>query len=321
MLYYYRIYGLSVQSAIAFPEAYEVRPCEPDVRISAGGIPEEIREKINSGTVAETYGREKKWFSFPNEGIFLIEKGRSITFEPDAGADGKHVRALLLGVCLTGILYQREIPAMHSAGVVWQEQAILVCGNSGAGKSTVCSAFLQLGCSFLADDTVAVVEESETVYAQPAYPQQKLCADAALAQGYDLGHLVRLDEEREKYAVSRRDVFRSQPQRLAAMVCLDVVESLGGGNPIFREITGAKKLEYVLYYQYNYFDNARVGVTANTFRKCVAAARQTRVFAVSRLPGQDVGESIAQQVLQALQNGEVEWNGSEGAHSETARGD
>jgi hypothetical protein len=298
MEYYYKIYGLIIRSEIEFLEAYETDERPAEVEIKYGSMPEYIKRKQEDGYHTSVLLREYKWFYFHKEGHFLIERGTCITVELDESADERHIRALILGACLGSIMYQREQVAIHGAAVVWQDKAIIVSGISGAGKSTISAELRKKGCLFLADDTVAITALEGSIYANPAYPQQKLCSDAAIDFGYDLKDLILLEEGRMKYAVRLMDSFCKDNREVAALVCVDV---LNADQLLVEEITGNRKLEYVLKNLYNYIDFKNIGMNTNVFKKCLEIAQKVPVFRVERTADKNTAARLAEQILSAIE--------------------
>src|SRR5262249_29912334 len=70
-------------------------------------------------------------------------------------------------LALTEILKERGLYAVHAAGPVAGNRALLLAGTSGCGKSTLALAFARRGHALLSDDTVFVDEPGTTVFAFP----------------------------------------------------------------------------------------------------------------------------------------------------------
>jgi hypothetical protein len=298
-MFYYRIYGLVIRSEIELPEAYETQERTEDVEIKYGVMPPYIKRKQEAHYATSILHRKYKWFYFENEGNFLMEEGKSITLEPDAAADEKHIRAIILGACLGSILYQRELVSIHGSAVVWKDKAVIVSGTSGAGKSTVSSEFRKRGGLFMADDTVAVTIEEGIVYANPSYPQQKLCRDAAIRLGYDLNRLVLLQEECTKYAVGLKASFCPVKKEVAALLCLDIDKE---GELIMKEVNGSEKLEAVISNLYTYSDCVNAGMGTGLFRKCLEMARKVPVIKAVRPLDGDSCAQIVEYAADLLEN-------------------
>ena len=67
------------------------------------------------------------------------------------------------------------------------DKGIIITGTSGSGKSTLTAELISDGAVMLADDMIVTGYDDNgfpTIY--PAFPQQKLCRDAAIKKGYDL---------------------------------------------------------------------------------------------------------------------------------------
>lgn len=299
MEYYYKIYGLIIKSEIELPEAYEIAEQTAEVDIKYGAMPEFVREKRELDYYFGILNKEYKWFYLKGLGDFLIEKGTKITVELELEADEKLIRAFVLGICLASILHQREIICIHSSAIVWNDKAIIISGASGAGKSTISAEFRKNGCLFLADDTVAVTNEDGFIYANPAYPQQKLCTDAAIEFGYDLNNLILLSEEREKYAIRLKDAFCADRKEVAALVCLEVLD---GDQLVIEEVTGSAKLEYIINNLYTYQDFNYFGMNTNVFKKCLEMAQKVPILRVKRPPNYKAVAQIVDQVISMIEN-------------------
>lgn len=303
MKFYYKIYGLAIKSEIELPEAYEIEYQTEEVEIVYGVMPEFIKEKREQGYYSGVYFREYKWFYYEEEANFLMEKGKKITVEIDNTADEKHIRALLLGVCLGSIMYQRNILSIHGSAVVWNDKAIIVSGVSGAGKSTISTELRKKGGLLLADDTVAIASEDEIVYANPSFPQQKLCKDAAIKFGYDLKKLILLQENREKYAIELKDAFCPVRKEVSAFVCLDIHN---GNQLIIEEEKTSKKLQHIIENMYVYKDLKNIGMNTIMFKKCLEVAQKVPVIRIERPTGKNVVERITEQIINIMESTEID---------------
>lgn len=299
MAYYYKIYGLTIQSEIELPEAFETGEQKADVVIRYGEMPDFIKKKREENYWRGTVLRQLKWFGFTKEGNFLMENGNSITVELDSSADEKHTRSILLGACLGSILYQRQMLAFHGAAVVHNDEVIILCGDSGSGKSTISSELRGRGCLFMADDTVVITNEEGLIYANPAYPQQKLCSDAAIKQGYDLQELIELNEDCIKYAVRIKDSYCPDKKKVAALVCLGINQE---EQLLVDEVTDSRKLEYILSNLYNIYDYKNIGMNTDEFRKCLEIAQKIPVIRVQRPADKNTAAEIVEQLIAIIDN-------------------
>lgn len=75
---------------------------------------------------------------------------------PELAADEPNLRHNVLECLAFLLVNSRDRTPVHAAGVVRNGQAILLVGQSAAGKSTLCYACVRAGFGLLAEDTVSV---------------------------------------------------------------------------------------------------------------------------------------------------------------------
>jgi hypothetical protein len=98
---------------------------------------------------------------------------------------------------------------------------VLFAGNSGTGKSTLVSTFMQRGYKMLSDDMLAVVfNEQNKAIVLPGFPQVKLWADSAQALGRKTDGLRRVMPDHEKYISPEVESFDPAPTPLHAIYFL-----------------------------------------------------------------------------------------------------
>ena len=159
MEYFYRIYGLRVQSQIPFSEAVPETAGEAEVKIVFGRMPDFLLEAGQKGYGTWTNGFVSAWFRIRDGTQVYVEGGSRITVELSEEPQLLVITSLLLSAGMALVCLQRGEPFFHGSALYTGEQAILLCGESGAGKSTVAMELLQRKLGFLADDTVRVHPE------------------------------------------------------------------------------------------------------------------------------------------------------------------
>lgn len=91
-----------------------------------------------------------------NEGILFITMGKKIEIFPAPGVMEENLQRSLTNWGLVGILHQRKLLNFHSSAVAWKGQGIMICGDSGAGKSSLTAALCLEGAQFISDDITVV---------------------------------------------------------------------------------------------------------------------------------------------------------------------
>lgn len=303
MRYYYRIYGLKIRSEVRLDEAFEIIDEDYEVDIQYGCIPKDEYLDQCAKEVRCLVSNNRKWFRYDDIGEFYIEKGTLIIIEANSNSDENVIRSIILGPCFGSILYQRKILSIHGAAMVWNDIAVIISGESGAGKSTISTALRKQGWLFLADDTVAITSEDGCLYAHPAYPQQKLCLDTAIEFGHDIKQLTLINEERQKYAVNVKDIFCSSRKVIKAMVCLEVNDM---DQLIINEVKGNAKLEYIIKNLYAYYDYKDMGMSAYDFGQCLEMTRKIPIFRVKRPLNLKSQRQIIDNIHKAIENAYLE---------------
>lgn len=278
--YDYHICGLNVRSEIELPEAWDI-PCfnTPDVEIYYGKMPIQVNEQKETGSKACYWRPNSTWFHTEHVGDFYVSKGKEIVVELEEKIDERLLRAMILGAGIGNILVHKNILALHGGAVVSKNGTIIVCGDCGSGKSTIVNELIRNQYCLLADDTVAIKQEEGTVMAIPAYPQQKLCKDAAIQSGFDIDKLVRLDEEREKYAIPRIDQFVKQPTKIQAFFYIVKTQQ---GELKIEEVLGSEKLTIIVNNLYMSQLYQVIGVPLELMIQCITLAKEIPVYKIER---------------------------------------
>jgi len=250
-LYFYSVYGLIVESEIAFPELPVLYPDEnrgatpgnesgngsegaPDNRVVVRRG-EAARRKHGTSFATETAG--EVFVAHENIGGFLMRGGREILFACEAEADEGAVRLFLLGTALAVLLHQRGNLVLHASAVAVDGGAVAFLGASGQGKSTTAAALHALGYDLVADDLVPVMLSGANTlehYARdrnnadknvarptvfPGFPQLKLWPEAAAA--LHASQLHELHPHTTKRASRISEGFRDRPLPLRRVFVLD----------------------------------------------------------------------------------------------------
>ena len=305
MDYFYRIYGLRVQSQIPFPEAQPEKPGEADVRIVFGRVPEFLREAAKKGYGTWTDGFLAAWFRVRDGSGVYVEAGKRIVVELAKEPQMTRLTSLLLSAGMALICLQRGELFFHGSALEIRGQAVLLCGESGVGKSTVAMELLQGGAGFLADDTVRVRPGPVGMLAEPSYPQQKLCRDMALKCGVPLSELRYIDEERDKYARIRRDCYVKEAVKLGKIFLLrkagsdDTQEKAQTEQIYLRSVTGQEALE-ALTAQLYLADTYRhiTGIPYPLMEQLLQVAGQAEICEILRPGTGDTVDEIVTKILQ-----------------------
>jgi hypothetical protein len=244
----YQICGWHIRSAIPLPEAApwenDARDVDVEIRLgtTAGGLREPVADHPE-GAIGADGG---VLFTAPGVGRYLIRDGREVVIEPSGGADAANLRTFLYGTVLGVLCHQRGLLPLHAGAVAIGDRAIIVAGDSGAGKSSLTAALVRQGARLLAEDLcplrLADAAASGKARVLPGVPRFRLNRDVAehlrlvpVAAGSAGGP--------SKIAISCPPGALALPSRPAAIYGIDRVRV--ADNPRAERIAGIEALEVV----------------------------------------------------------------------------
>ena len=225
-MYQYRIYGMCLLSDICFPQLQTISAEEakllPQVTVTEAPFPMQFkRDELHFSHIAKDVSYLSNSYCY-----LLIEQGTRVSYERKGEVSDLLLGAYLLGWGLSMLCHQQGRLAIHGSCVAGPKGALLICGNSGSGKSTVTRELLSRDYTFLADD-IAVLHfnDNNTISANPAFPYQKLCRDAVERLALPPEELIYIDEKKDKFLVPYKGNFPTEPLPVRGLVFLTVTQA------------------------------------------------------------------------------------------------
>jgi hypothetical protein len=129
----------------------------------------------------------------------------------------------LSGPILGFVLRRRGVLSLHASAVCISGRAVVLCGESAAGKSTTAAALARMEVPVLSEDISAVREARGALLVEPGYPRICLWPDAVESLFGATGALPQLTPTWEKRYLALdglRASFESQRQPLGAIYVL-----------------------------------------------------------------------------------------------------
>ena len=211
---YFRIAGLTVGSDLPLPQmtAMATSASSPDIHIRRGLVPEKLPHPGASGPTWEIAG-DQFLLRVPGVARFLLQAGREVLFEPYDRGQPSDMALFATGTVFGILLHQREQAVLHASAVNVGGKAVLFCGRSGAGKSTMAAALGAAGYALLNDDISVIGRDGEGIPVTHSDGRQlKLWQEAADALGLidRLGESVR-DGISKHYVTPRTSIGETLP--------------------------------------------------------------------------------------------------------------
>ena len=141
-------------------------------------------------------------FQIENVASYKIQDGAEVYVCPHAISDPDSIQLFLNGSVLGAVLHQRGIMPFHGSSFIFKDQGVLICGNSGVGKSSVVAAFCQDEGRLVNDDITPICFDNEHIMMVPLSTKVKLWDDAVSLLHLDKTNLKKIRPSLNKYYVS-----------------------------------------------------------------------------------------------------------------------
>ena len=218
-------------------------------------------------------------FHVPEAGDYRVCGGREIIVAPAPTAGKREVRLFLLGSAWGALSYQRGILALHASAVYSNNGAVIFCGHTGSGKSTVAAWLIDRGGYRFTGDDLCCLEISDDGHplVYPTAPRLKLWQEALIQFGISEKELERDHFRQEKYHVALPAEETRQFLPLTG-ICL-----LGWGETRLTRLTGISALRrFVAAATYRGYLLEPMGQIAAHWERCIELVKRVPVWEFQR---------------------------------------
>ena len=175
-------FGLRWRSALVLPfadlQADERSLCPPkalDVTVRFGETPAHLADAAGGTPVCWEAAPGAALLAVPDVARYLVRE-REIVVELDGGRE-EDVVTFLAGPAATALLQLRGVATLHAAAIEIGNEAVVLLGVSGAGKSALAAELVARGHALLADNLVGLIASGDRVAVLSAYPRLQLWDD------------------------------------------------------------------------------------------------------------------------------------------------
>ncbi|HEV7290480.1 hypothetical protein [Sphingomonas sp.] len=217
----YDVLGLTIQAGLPVPglEALSSPFCENQVQVDEGNVPASLEQAEKVRPLYEVSG-DQVLVEVPGIGRLLITEGKRIVFERAPTGPDAPIFAHLLGTGLATIHHQRGNVVLHGGSLCRAGHAYLICGRSGAGKSTTLAHLLANGGETLGDDVTVVGDAPEFMI--PAGPRVTKLADDVLVGLPDFQTMkTEMRCSKGKRVLPTEHLFAATPYPLSGVIVLE----------------------------------------------------------------------------------------------------
>jgi hypothetical protein len=132
-------------------------------------------------------------------GSFYACHGDEVEYTPAPEASPASIELYLNGSVYGAILHQRNILPLHGSCFIEKGTGVIICGESGAGKSSLTAAFCMNGSTFFTDDVTPLVLKNGQPHILALSDRIKLRSDSLEQFGYEKTHLAQIFPNEDKY--------------------------------------------------------------------------------------------------------------------------
>ncbi|MDX2360021.1 MAG: hypothetical protein QNK23_04380 [Crocinitomicaceae bacterium] len=227
--------------------------------------------------------------NIPQVATISAQNGTEIQIQIHGEPQQEIIELYLNGSVLGAILHQRGILPMHASSFIYSGKTILLCGNSGAGKSTTTAAFCLQGGEFLTDDITPLIFQDGVPRISPISDSLKLWKDTVDELEIPSQKLREIQPERNKfyYSLESKHTSPIAPDVIIHLISSDIeiIE--------VRELSGTEKFESLLnqVYRNEYLDGMKE-VKAEYLHPLIQLSNEVPVFEIKRPRKIDPSELI-----------------------------
>lgn len=315
-MYKYKVYGMIFESDLELPECEQVdEGVKAEVLVKYDNLQDmvdELQERravlsedpTLEGELPSSYKKvEKGVYSSYIVGIVYVRivDDKVIYYRPEKPLEDVVFHQWMLCFAMTIALIKKHEIILHCAGLLipGTDDVALVCGDSGAGKSTISNALLDKGFLFVSDDSVRVADENGEAKVYGSYKQRRLCEDVVEKGNFDKSKLQFYREgKKNKWALNMGDAYYGNtPHRFRYLFFMTLKET---GRVDFKEITGAAKISQIMRALYKTGAYKDEGLTAELFVKFASIAKDVKVFVVERPTDKQTVEEITETIIKEV---------------------
>lgn len=307
-MHYYKVFGYVFRCRHEIRQLYEIPATDNyDVDIIIGEMPVEITKEVSSAATefpCISWNNHRFWMNNTYGTLAVYQSGK-IYAQSTATENTFYLLQFVLGYGIAMYAHLNNRIAIHCGGLMLNNKCVMIAGDSGAGKSTLINELISDGSPMLSDDVIAIgYGEDNFPLVYPAFPQQKICRDAAISKGYDLNGLLYADPEKDKFAILHHETFSPAPQKPHTFIYLKCYDTTAfperRSELLIKKLDGFNKITVTVNNLYlgNIIPN--IGLSATAFQLCVDFIKDCNVYLISRPDNRDTLTDIKQFIHDSL---------------------
>ena len=296
-MYYYKVYGKVLETDIEFMQLVRCDEISaPDIIVREGMAEEWIAkmDECKKNNQFWEFGNTTSWLC-NSTCYLLVENGKELRYVLIPGKNEMYLQSYILGFGLSMMAMQQGILSIHCSAIADEHGALLIAGESGAGKSTVTTEFLEKGYRLMGDDIAWVNKDANgNVVAAPGFPYQKLCRNVAFERGLQSEEMIYIDEDKDKFLVPFRGEFSTESVPIKGFIYLVVTD---GEEVVSEPVKGISSFQVIAN---NLFLRHLLGndkYKPEIGQKCLEIAAQVPIVIIGRPQEKDTTAKVVSEAF------------------------
>ncbi len=295
--HHYHAYGLTIESEIPCPQYQKAPPGSADVVIRFAEVPKSLPS--GKWVTPSLQVNHRQYLGIGSDGLrMLLNDGKEVHFDTPRPNESAEIHYLLHTTCMSGILIQRHMIALHGNMLAHDGKAIVLMGHPGAGKSTLTAALYQSGLQVLGDDLIALSVLNGTAWAHPGNCQISLLPDALGLLGIPQEAVSHEPDSSNKYALPTNRVTSANLPAKAIFL----LQPEARNDIVISPVVG---LEKFALFRHNIFQAAslfHMGVAETHLRHCSELCKAVPLWRISRPESRSCLDDLVARVHDSLSN-------------------
>ena len=303
--YYYQLADLKVQSDIDLSYAYSVQDNRiadiiiEEIHQEPEDVPQLLEKHNNGAAMFYRYDKQAACFSYANQGYFSVEGDNSIKYYLYPDYDKRFIIQTLLCQCFGALIARRGMIGIHSGVCCLDHRAVIVCGDSGAGKTTLIAELIKQGAKLMADDTACITVDEKGIYSHSLVPLRKMCKDTLLMYPCDNQEILKLPSEiKPKIGIKETEQFHVEQEKVGILAWIRIGDQ---DNVEVRRLSCMETIEAVKQNLYAKGAYQNLLLDNSFFGKLVAFCNQVPIYEIKRPKNKITVTEIADKIKELMQ--------------------
>jgi hypothetical protein len=203
----YKAFGLQISSELQLSGLLPHKG-EADVTIRFGKVPEQLPGALKAEGILYQINKDSLLLKIPNVGKYLIKDGKEIVIEKYNGVTEDELCLFTINTPIGALLHQRGFFPLHASAVEIDDACVVFTGVSGAGKSSILTAFQKHGYRILTEEICSIsLSENNIPYVHPGAAYTYLWSDVLAYFDIDSSKLKHRPNNPEKYKLPLDENF------------------------------------------------------------------------------------------------------------------